>query len=289
MSAPGSSAGWGSDGAEPSDEIDADTDDPIAALAELRQRIDQLDHRLVEVLAERVAICEEVARVKELTDMAVIQPTRVRDVLTSRRQWAIDAGADPDFVEQVMRVLLAETHRIEVAGRRPDPAPDKPAAPGMDRSLLDTVAARIDHMVVTVNDLAAATAFFEDRLGFHIEPLAGGDANGICSLTAGGVTVVLVGRDASEAVGRYVDDSGFGVQHIAIEVLNAALARASLASNDTPLLTEVVVDDHGHEQFFTVRDEASGLQLGFLSRTGHRVGVSAANVLALFEELDRPR
>jgi chorismate mutase-like protein len=269
------------------DDMEAAADDPVAALTVLRQRIDQLDHRLVEVLAERVAICKEVARVKELTDMPVIQPARVRDVLTSRRQWAIDAGADPDFVEQVVRVLLAETHRIEVAGRRPDPAPDKPAERGVDRSLLDTVAARIDHVVVAVDNLAAATSFFEDQLGFHLEPLAGGEAPGIHSLTAGGVTVVLVGRDASAAVSRYVDRSGFGVQHIAIEVLNAALARASLAGNDTPLLTEVVVDEHGHEQFFTVRDEASGLQLGFLSRTGHRVGVSAANVLALFEELDR--
>jgi hypothetical protein len=106
-------------------------------------------------------------------------------------------------------------------------------------------------------------------------------------MSAGGVTVVLVGRDASAAVSRYLDRSGFGIQHIAIEVLNASLARASLAGSATPLLTEVVVDDHGHEQFFTVRDDASGLQLGFLSRTGHRVGISVANVLALFEELDR--
>jgi chorismate mutase-like protein len=204
------------------DDMEAAADDPVAALTVLRQRIDQLDHRLVEVLAERVAICKEVARVKELTDMPVIQPARVRDVLTSRRQWAIDAGADPDFVEQVVRVLLAETHRIEVAGRRPDPAPDKPAERGVDRSLLDTVAARIDHVVVAVDNLAAATSFFEDQLGFHLEPLAGGEAPGIHSLTAGGVTVVLVGRDASAAVSRYVDRSGFGVQHIAIEVLNAA-------------------------------------------------------------------
>jgi catechol 2,3-dioxygenase-like lactoylglutathione lyase family enzyme len=143
--------------------------------------------------------------------------------------------------------------------------------------------------VVAVDDLTAATAFFEEQLGFHVEPLAGGHAPGITSLAAGGVTVVLVGRGASDSVDRYLEKSGFGVQHIAIEVLNASLARASLANSQTPLLTEVVVDDHGHEQFFTVRDQASGLQLGFLSRTGHRVGISAANVLKLFSELDTDR
>ena len=101
----------------------------VTGLLELRARIDELDQRLVEVLAARLAVCEEVARVKEGTDTPVIQPARVRDVITSRRQLAIDQGIDPDFAEQVFRVLLAETHRIEVAGTRPDAAPDKSAIP----------------------------------------------------------------------------------------------------------------------------------------------------------------
>ena len=258
---------------------------PTRPLAELRRHIDALDRQLVEVLSARIELCKEVAAVKELTGMAVIQPERVRAVLTSRRQWAIDAGLDPDFVEEVMRVLLTETHRIEVAGLRPDPAPDKPAAPSTDRSALDTVSARIDHVVVAVDDLDGVTAFFEDQLGFHRQALAGGEADGVRSLAAGGVTVVLVGSQAGPGVARYLERAGSGIQHIAIEVLNAALARSSLAGSAAPLLTDVVVDDHGLEQFFTVRDEASGVQLGFLSRTGHRVGVSAANVLALFDQL----
>jgi hypothetical protein len=78
---------------------------------------------------------------------------------------------------------------------------------------------------------------------------------------------------------------GGGVQHIAIEVLNAGYARACLADADASLLTNVVVDADGHEQFFAARDATTGLQLGFISRTGHRVGVAAANVLALFDTL----
>jgi cell wall-associated NlpC family hydrolase len=78
---------------------------------------------------------------------------------------------------------------------------------------------------------------------------------------------------------------GRGIQHVAIEVLNAGYARACLADADASLLTNVVVDDAGHEQFFAARDAATGMQLGFISRTGHRVGVAAANVLALFDTL----
>jgi chorismate mutase-like protein len=257
----------------------------VSDLSELRARIDDLDRELIRVVAARLSVCEEVARLKEGSETPVIQPGRVREVVTSRRQWAIDAGVDPDFAEQLVRVLLAETHRIEVAKARHDAAPDKAAAPVGDRSGLDTVAARIDHVVVAVDDLASAVSFFVDRLGFHEQALASPDDTGIAVVGAGGVTVVLVGREAGPTIAAYLDTHGTGVQHIAIEVLNAGYARGALASGGVPLLTEVVVDGQGLEQFFTVRDPASGVQLGFVSRTGHRVGFTGANVRALFEAL----
>lgn len=257
----------------------------MTGLPELRARIDELDHALVRIVAERLAVCEEVARIKEGTDTPVIQPARVRDVVTTRRQWAIDAGIDPDFAEQLFRVLLSETHRIEVAKARPEPAPDKAAAPSGDRSGIDTVAARIDHVVVGVDDLDEAIEVFTARLGFHRQPLAGGDEPGIAAMAAGGVSVVLVSREAGPAVAAYLDRHGSGVQHVAIEVLNAGYARAALQAGDAPLLTDIVVDDHGMEQFFTVQDPASGVQLGFVSRTGHRVGLSGSNVRAMFAAL----
>lgn len=257
----------------------------MTALPELRAQIDSLDRLLVQVLADRLAVCREVARVKEGSDTPVIQPDRVRDVITSRRQLAIDADVDPDFAEQVFRVLLAETHRIEVAGARTDLAPDKAAAPESTRSALDTVATRIDHIVIAVPDLDAATTTFTERLGFHRVVAADGESPGINVVAAGGVTMVLVGPAASPAAADYIRKNGGGVQHIAIDVLNAGYARAALDAVDAPLLTDVVIDANGHEQFFTLRDPSVGLQLGFISRTGHRVGIGAANVLALFEAL----
>lgn len=249
-------------------------------LSELRARIDELDRQLVRVLAERLAVCHEVARIKERSDTPVIQPARVRDVVTSRRQWAIDVGVDPDFVEQVMRVLLAETHRIEVAGRRPDSAPGKSATPEGTRSAIDTVASRIDHVVVAVSDLASATSLFTDRLGFHLEQ---NPQLGITVLGAGGVTIVLVGPEAGPEVAAHIAAHGTGIHHVAVEVLNADYARGTLDGAGAPLLTPVIVDADGHEQFFTVRDPASGVQVGFVARTGHRVGVATANVLEAFK------
>ena len=41
------------------------------------------------------------------------------------------------------------------------------------------------------------------------------------------------------------------------------------------------------EQLFTVVDPATGVQLGFISRTGHRVPISGHNVRALFSALGK--
>lgn len=253
-------------------------------LSALRTRIDELDAELVRIVAERLAVCREVAEVKQRMATAIIQPARVRDVVTSRRGWAIAAGVDPDFVEQLIRVVLTETHRIEVADQRADSAPDKRAA-GLGTSGIDTVTSRVDHVVVAVDDLDAAVTSMVTRFGFHESPTAG-EAPGVRAVTAGGVTFVLVGREASPAVARYLDQHGGGVQHVALEVLNAGYARTCLAEDGAALLTDVTVDDDGHEQFFAALDPATGMQLGFISRVGHRVGVGAENVLALFETLD---
>ncbi len=257
--------------------------EPLASLSALRARIDQLDAALIVIIAERLAACREVAAIKQDFDTPVIQPERVRDVVTSRRHQAIQAGVDPDFAEQLFRVLLTETHRIEVARTRHDPAPDKQAAEP-ERGGLDTVASRIDHVVLAVHDLAAATASMRERFGFHEVTLAD-PRSGVAAVGVGGVTFVLVGPEASPAVARYLAERGPGVQHVAIEVLDAGYARACLVDGGAPLLTEVAVDADGHEQFFAANDPASGVQLGFISRTGHRVGVGTANVVQLFDAL----
>ena len=84
-------------------------------LPQLREKIDQIDAAIVALLAQRMEVCREVAEVKAGSSTAVIQPQRVREVLTTRRQWAINSGVDADFAEQLFRIVLSETHRIEVA------------------------------------------------------------------------------------------------------------------------------------------------------------------------------
>jgi chorismate mutase-like protein len=252
----------------------------MADLSQLRARIDELDATLVQLLAQRINIVREVAETKGNSGDAIIQPDRVRDVLMTRRQWAIDAGIDADFAEQLFRTLLSETHRIEAAESREEPTPEKDAGT-RTRSQLDTVAVRIDHVVVAVADLDAAQKFF-DEIGFRTN---GTDDPAVVNAVAGGVNVVLVGPNHNPAVHRRLSEHGSGVQHIAIEVFNAGVTRDALDSAGIPRLTDIVVDGEGHEQVFAALDPATGVQLSFISRTGHRVPMSSHNVSAMFEAI----
>jgi chorismate mutase-like protein len=249
-------------------------------LSSLRKSIDEIDAAIVDLLAKRMEVCREVAELKAGAATPVIQPARVREVLTSRRQWAIDQHVDADFAEQLFRIILSETHRIEVAHERHEEAPAKTA--GEISGALDTVAVRIDHVVVCVANLDSASAFLHS-LGFTVSPT---DDVDIKTADAGGITVVLVGPGNDPAVQRHLTQHGSGVQHIAIEVLNAGYTQQALASTGVPLLTDVIVDKDGHEQLFPVFDRATGVQLGFISRTGHRLPMNSENVKALFSALN---
>lgn len=254
-------------------------------LGALRREIDEIDAAIVELLGRRMSVCREVARVKAGAGAGVIQPARVREVLATRRGWAGARGVDPAFADQLFRVLLAETHRLEVAEGHAahDPGGAARAADHADADALSelaTVACRIDHVVVAVAALAPAVAFLR-ALGFATRETA--DA-GIVTCEAGGVSVVLVGP-GDAAVDAHLAAHGSGVQHIAIEVLDAGHVREALRRAGVPLLTDVVVDSDGHEQVFTVLDPSTGVQLGFISRTGSRVPVNGQNVRALFRAL----
>ena len=250
----------------------------MSNLNDLRKQIDDIDSAIIELLAQRMEVCREVATLKSQTNTVVIQPQRVREVLTTRRQWAIDNDVDPDFAEQLFRILLSETHRIEVAHDKNHEKPNKVA--DVLASALDAVACRIDHVVVAVANLAAASKFLAS-IGFSTTTT---DDQGIVIAEGGGVTVVLVGP-GDKAVDAHLAEHGSGVQHVAIEVLNAGYMQDLLRAADVPLLTDVVVDEQGHEQVFTVLDPSTGVQLGFISRTGNRVPMSGQNVRALFRAL----
>ena len=96
----------------------------MADLSELRVRIDECDRDLLRVLARRFELCQDVASLKGEAQAQVLQPARVRDVLTSRTAWAEELGVDAEFAELLFRSLLSETHRLEAVHMRPNDGAD---------------------------------------------------------------------------------------------------------------------------------------------------------------------
>jgi chorismate mutase-like protein len=244
-------------------------------LQELRARLDELDKELVRVVAERLAVCREVAEVKAATNSTVIQPARVAQVITSRRELAAASGVDPEFAEALFRVILAETHRIEAADHRRHEAAAPIDKPAPDTALQIT-AARIDHVVLAVEDLPLALDHLVNQLGFRLREAPAG-AGDIAVLDAGGVELVLV---------QGADDTG--VYHVGIEVLDGDFVRTALAERGVRLATPMVMGADGRQEFLTARDDALGVRFAVVSRTGDRSGSDAQGVRALLDAVTEP-
>jgi chorismate mutase/prephenate dehydrogenase len=75
-------------------------------LEDLRQRMNDLDRQLIQLVAERKALSEEVARVKRATGKPTRDYEREREVILSVRGVAADRGVSAELAEQLLRLLI---------------------------------------------------------------------------------------------------------------------------------------------------------------------------------------
>jgi chorismate mutase/prephenate dehydrogenase len=82
------------------------TPDADLTLDDLRRRINEIDERLLELVAARKALSEDVARVKRNTGRAVRDYAREREVILRAREKAASLGVSPDDAEKLLRILI---------------------------------------------------------------------------------------------------------------------------------------------------------------------------------------
>jgi chorismate mutase / prephenate dehydrogenase len=75
-------------------------------LEELRERLTELDRRLIELVAERKAVSEEVARVKRVSGKSTRDYEREREVIMAGRAVAGERGVSPELAERLLRLLI---------------------------------------------------------------------------------------------------------------------------------------------------------------------------------------
>jgi len=92
-------------------------------LEQLRQRLNELDQQLVELIAERQHVVEKVGELKRTSGHATRDYAREKQVLDQARSRAAELGVAPDVAENVMRLLIQtsltrqERDRVRAEGR----------------------------------------------------------------------------------------------------------------------------------------------------------------------------
>ena len=82
-------------------------------LDRLRDAIDDVDRRLLDLLAERRDLVAAVARWKTEHGVPVYVPAREAALLEARRREAAARGVSPDLVEDLLRRIMRESYRAE--------------------------------------------------------------------------------------------------------------------------------------------------------------------------------
>ena len=85
-------------------------------LEDLREAIDRIDEQIVSLLAKRQREVKRVTEIKKARNLPVYHPSREEDLISNRRSQGSAAGLDPDFIEEVYRIILRQS-RVEQAQR----------------------------------------------------------------------------------------------------------------------------------------------------------------------------
>jgi chorismate mutase/prephenate dehydrogenase len=79
-------------------------------LKAFRNEIDEIDSQLVELLAKRRVVTTKVGELKSKVGMPIYAPVREVELLTLRRQQAIEAGVSPELIEDILRRLMRDSY-----------------------------------------------------------------------------------------------------------------------------------------------------------------------------------
>lgn len=76
-------------------------------LSEVRKRIDSLDLKLIDLLAQRQELVETAGLLKPRNDLnAVKDSDRVAQVIATRREQATQAGLSPDIAQVIWQAMI---------------------------------------------------------------------------------------------------------------------------------------------------------------------------------------
>lgn len=82
---------------------------PSEAIEGCRRQIDEIDSRLLELLARRMKVSDEIGMIKKQHHMSVLQPDRYEALMQSRVDQAENLGLDRRFTMKILAAIHAES------------------------------------------------------------------------------------------------------------------------------------------------------------------------------------
>ena len=99
----------------------SDNADYLNKAEELRQKMDVADREIVEALARRMALVEELAEYKKENNVKILQFDRWQEIFNTRTEWASKLNVNDKFVAELYKLIHIESIRkqTEVRNGRP--------------------------------------------------------------------------------------------------------------------------------------------------------------------------
>ncbi len=81
----------------------------------LRDEIDRIDRELVRLVGLRLKSSLDIARIKATRGLAIRSPDREAELIAEARDDAVVEGVDPDYVEELMTLVLKHSRLAQAA------------------------------------------------------------------------------------------------------------------------------------------------------------------------------
>ena len=88
---------------------DSDSESYQRSLDELRGLIDSLDSEIINLLARRMAVAEDIGRIKRDNNVMILQPTRWNSLVESAMSRAESLGLSRDFLSALFEAIHLES------------------------------------------------------------------------------------------------------------------------------------------------------------------------------------
>jgi chorismate mutase len=74
-----------------------------------RERLDLINLQVVELLSERMKVCMDIAELKAVHGIAMMQPGRISYVLDMIKTRSESVGLRPEYTESIFKLIIEET------------------------------------------------------------------------------------------------------------------------------------------------------------------------------------